>query len=135
MKKKNFETKFSVTNSDLTRSIKILDSEANEISFLVSAYRSLKIKLKSNSQTLKVSAVSYGNVRLRKYKNTEFVWELRRGFGKATVSRAVRSRLRECALRELPLYKNTKRHHYVGVWSPKLGSKDSLDHAQNDAGC
>ena len=77
MKKKNFETKFSVTNSDLSRSIKILDSEANEISFLVSAYRSLKIKLKSNSQTLKVSAVSYGIVRLRKYKNTEFVWELK----------------------------------------------------------
>ena len=87
--KKNSETKFSVTNSDLSRSIKILDSEANEISLLVSAYRSLKTKLNSNSQTLKVSAVSYGNVRLRKYKNTEFVWELKRGFVKETVSRAV----------------------------------------------
>ena len=75
--KKNSETKFSVTNSDLSRSIKILDSEANEISLLVSAYRRLKTKLNSNSQTLKVSAVSYGNVRLRKYKNTEFVWELK----------------------------------------------------------
>ena len=75
--KKNSETKFSVTNSDLSRSIKILDSEANEISLLVSAYRSLKTKLNSNSQTLKVSAVSYGNVRLRKYKNAEFVWELK----------------------------------------------------------
>ena len=74
---KNSETKFSVTNSDLSRSIKILDSEANEISLLVSAYRRLKTKLNSNSQTLKVSAVSYGNVRLRKYKNTEFVWELK----------------------------------------------------------
>ena len=75
--KKNSETKFSVTNSDLSRSIKILDSEANEISLLVSAYRSLKTKLNSNSQILKVSAVSYGNVRLRKYKNAEFVWELK----------------------------------------------------------
>ena len=75
--KKNSETKFSVTNSDLSRSIKILDSEANEISLLVSAYRRLKAKLNSNSQTLKVSSVSYGNVRLRKYKNTEFVWELK----------------------------------------------------------
>ena len=75
-----------MTDSDLSRSIKILDSEANEISFLVSAYRSLKTKLNSNSQTLKVSAVSYGNVRLRKYKNTEFVWELKRGFVNATVS-------------------------------------------------
>ena len=73
--KKNSETKFSVTNSDLSRSIKILDSEANEISLLVSAYRRLKTKLNSNSQTLKVSAVSYGIVRLRKYKNTEFVWD------------------------------------------------------------
>ena len=63
--------------SNLSRSIKILDSEANEISLLVSAYRRLKTKLNSNSQTLKVSAVSYGNVRLRKYKNTEFVWELK----------------------------------------------------------
>ena len=77
MGKKNSETKFNVTNSDLSRSIKILDSEANEISLLVSAYRRLKTKLNSNSQTLKVSAVSYGNVRLRKYKNTEFVWELK----------------------------------------------------------
>ena len=75
--KKNSETKFSVTNSDLSRSIKILDSEANEISLLVSAYRRLKTKLNSNSQTLKVSAVSYGIVRLRKCKNTEFVWELK----------------------------------------------------------
>ena len=57
------------------------------------------------------------------------------GFVKATVSRAVRSRLRECPLRELPLYKNTKRHHYVGVWSPNLESKDSPNHAQNGAGC
>ena len=75
--KKNSETKFSVTNSDLSRSIKILDSEANEISLLVSAYRRLKTKLNSNSQTLKVSAVSYGIVRLQKCKNTEFVWELK----------------------------------------------------------
>ena len=57
------------------------------------------------------------------------------GFVKATVSRAVRSRLRECPLRELPLYKNTKRHHYVAVWSPNLGSKDSPNHAQNGVGC
>ena len=57
------------------------------------------------------------------------------GFVKATVSRAVRSRLQECPLRELPLYKNTKPHHYVGVWSPKLGSKDSPNHAQNGVGC
>ena len=57
------------------------------------------------------------------------------GFVKATVSRAVRSRLRECPLRELPLYKNTKRYHYVGVWSPQLGSKDRPNHAQNGAGC
>ena len=87
--KKNSETKFSVTNSDLSRSIKILDSEANEISFLVSAYRSLKTKLKSNSQTLKVSAVSYGNVRLRKYKNERVRKGVKTGFVKATVSRAV----------------------------------------------
>ena len=45
MWKKNSETNFNVTNSDLSRSIKILDSEANEISLLVSAYRRLKTKL------------------------------------------------------------------------------------------
>lgn len=40
---------------------------------------------------------------LREFKNTEFVWELRKMyFAKAVVSRAFR--LRECPLGELPLY-------------------------------
>ena len=133
MWKKNSEIEFSVTNSDFSRSIKIQDSEANEISFRVSAYRSLKTKVKSNSQTLKVSVVSYGNVRLRKYQNTEFVWELKRDFVKAAVRRAVPA-YESVRQEELPLYKNTKRHHYVGVWSPNLGSKDRPSHAQNGVG-
>ena len=51
-------------------------SEANEISFQVSAYYgSWKTKLKFNSLTQKVSAAT-GIVPLQEYKNTEFVWEL-----------------------------------------------------------
>ena len=46
----------------------------------------------------KVSASAYESVRLRKYINTEFNWEVKRGFEKASVSRAVR--LRECPLAE-----------------------------------
>ena len=38
------------------------------------------------------------SVRLRECVNTEFDWEVRRGFEKASVSRAVR--LRECPLAE-----------------------------------
>ncbi len=50
------------------------------IFFGVSAYGSLKTKKKSKSLSAKVSAAAYGNVRLRECKNTEFVWELKRGF-------------------------------------------------------
>ena len=57
---------------------------------------------KSKSKTLKVSTAAYENVRLRESVNTEFLWELKRGFVKAVVSRAVR--LRERPLRELLLY-------------------------------
>ena len=39
---------------------------------------------------------------MRKYVYTEFVLEFKRGFVKASVSRAVR--LRECPLRDLQLY-------------------------------
>ena len=51
----------------------------------------------------KVSIVTPESVRgrLRECVNTEFVWELKHGFVKAVVGRAVR--LRECPLRELPL--------------------------------
>ena len=45
--------------------------------FGVAANRSLKTKKKSKSQSLKVSAAAYGNVRLRECQNTEFVWELK----------------------------------------------------------
>ena len=43
-----------------------------------------------------MSAVAYENVRLRECVKTEFVWEFKRGFVKAVVSRAVR--LQECPL-------------------------------------
>ena len=39
-----------------------------------------------------------GSVRLRECVNTEFDWEVKRGFEKASVSKAVR--LRECPLAE-----------------------------------
>ena len=42
------------------------------------------------------------SVRLRECVNAEFDWELKRGFEKASVSRAVR--LRECPLAESWLY-------------------------------
>ena len=38
-----------------------------------------------------MSAAAYGNVRLRECKNTEFVWELKRGF-----EQGGRLRAREC---------------------------------------
>ena len=43
-----------------------------------------------------------GRGRLRECLNTKFVWEFKRGFVKAVVSKVVR--LQECPLRELPLY-------------------------------
>ena len=44
------------------------------------------------------------SVRLRECVNAEFDWEVKRGFKKASVSRAVR--LRECPLADSWLYKN-----------------------------
>ena len=40
------------------------------------------------------------SVRIREYVNTEFDWEVKRGFEKASVSRAVRLRDSKCPLVE-----------------------------------
>ena len=78
-------------------------SEADKIFFRVSAYESFKSKLTSN---LPVNPLSVRG-RLRECKNPEFVhlWELKRGFVMAVVSRAIRY-IRECLLRELLLYES-----------------------------
>jgi len=73
----------------------IFHSQTN--SFRVSAHESLKTKEKFKLCALKVSVAAYGNVRLREWVNTEFVWEFKRCFGRAIVSTAVR--LRECLLK------------------------------------
>ena len=73
-------------------------SEADKIFFRVSAYESFKSKLTSNSPVNPLSVRG----RLRECKNPQFVhlWELKRGFVMAVVSRAIRY-IRECPLREL----------------------------------
>ena len=71
-------------------------SEADNIFFRVSAYESFKSKLTSNSPVNPLSVRD----RLRECKNSEFVWELKRVFVMAVVSRAIRH-MRECPLREL----------------------------------
>lgn len=58
----------------------------------MSDYGILKAKEKFKLFLSKVSAVAYGNGRLQECKNTEFVWELKRGFVKAVVGTTVRSR-------------------------------------------
>ena len=73
-------------------------SEADKIFFRVSAYESFKSKLTSNSPVNPLSVRG----RLRECKNPEFVWELKRDFVMAVVSRAIRY-IRECPLRELNL--------------------------------
>ena len=54
--------------------------------FRVSAYNSFKSKLTSN---LPVNPLSVGGS-LRECKSPEFMWELKRGFVMAVVSRAIR---------------------------------------------
>ena len=71
-------------------------SEADKSFFRVSAYESFKSKLTSNSPVNPLSVRG----RLRECKNSESVWELKRGFVMAVVSRAIRY-IRECPLREL----------------------------------
>ena len=61
-------------------------SEADKIVFRVSAYESFKSKLTSNSAVNPLSVRG----RLPECKNPEFVWELKRGFVMAVVSRAIR---------------------------------------------
>ena len=51
-----------------------------------------------------MSASAYESVRLRDCVNSEFDWEVKGGFEKASVSRAVR--LRDCPLAESRLYAN-----------------------------
>ena len=53
-----------------------------EVVDFLSGVRLRELKTKENVQVviLKVSAAAYGKVRLREGKNTEFVWELKRGF-------------------------------------------------------
>ena len=79
----------------------IQNSEANEISFQVSAYRSLKKKC-SVVLVNPESVLGYlqGYLLKQECENTEFVWELKRGFEKAAVSTAVC--LQECPLRKPP---------------------------------
>ena len=60
-------------------------SEEDKIFFRVSAYESFKSKLTSNSPVNPLSVRG----RLRECKNQEFVWELKRGFVIAVVSRAI----------------------------------------------
>ena len=74
-------------------------SEADKILFWVSAYESFKSKLTPNSPVNPLSVRG----RLRECKNPEFVWELKRGFVIAVVSRTIHH-IRECPLRELPLF-------------------------------
>ena len=74
-------------------------SEADKILFWVSAYESFKSKLTPNSPVNLLSVRG----RLRECKNPEFVWELKRGFVIAVVSRTIHY-IRECPLRELPLF-------------------------------
>ena len=74
-------------------------SEADKILFWVSTYESFKSKLTPNSPVNPLSV----HGRLRECKNPEFVWELKRGFVIAIVSRTIHY-IRECPLRELPLY-------------------------------
>ena len=76
-------------------------SEADKIFFRVSAYESFKSKLTSNSPVNPLSVRG----RLRECKNPEFVWELKRGFVMAVVSRAI-GYIREYPLRELLLYES-----------------------------
>ena len=62
-------------------------------------------------------------VRLRKCVNTEFDWEVKRGFEKASVSRV--ARLRECPLAESWLYEGKQLATRVkclasyGKWPPR----------------
>lgn len=86
--------KIIVTNSD----VKLIDFKIgfSGISFWVSAYLSLQEK-KLRSYALWVSADAYQKVRLRdsslrlrKWVNTEFVWEFKRDSVEADVSRDVR---------------------------------------------
>ena len=70
--------KIIVTNSDVKLPIK------KKIQRLLIGF-SLECPLmgalkQRKSLSLKVSAAAYGNVRLRECKNTEFVWEVKRGF-------------------------------------------------------
>ena len=74
-------------------------SEADKILFWVSAYESFKSKLTPNSTVIPLSVRG----RLRECKSPEFVWELKRGFVIAVVSRTIHH-IRECPLRELPLF-------------------------------
>ena len=74
-------------------------SEADKILFWVSTYESFKSKLTPNSPVNPLSV----HGRLWECKNPEFVWELKRGFVIAIVSRTIHY-IRECPLRELPLY-------------------------------
>ena len=55
-------------------------------------------KRKKNPISKSVRVRLRESVRLREYVNTEFDWEVKRGFEKASISRAVR--LRECPLVE-----------------------------------
>ena len=68
-------------------------SEADKIFFLVSAYESFKSKLTPNSPLNPLSVRG----RLRECKNPEFVWEWKRGFVMAVVSRAIRCLLMNAA--------------------------------------
>ena len=52
---------------------------------MVSACESLQSKEEFKSFPSKVYAAVYGNGLLRECENTEFVWELKRGFVKAVV--------------------------------------------------
>ena len=77
------------------------NSEADKIFFRVSAHDSFESRLSSNSPVNPLSVRG----RHRECKNPEFVWELKRGFVMAVVSRAIRY-IQECPLRELLLYES-----------------------------
>ena len=66
-----------------------------------------------NKRKIQFSFSKSVRVRLRESANTEFDWEVKRGFKKASVIRAVR--WRECPLAESWLYIYAK---VLVVWSP-----------------